>query len=229
MTARRMEIDNIGKEFGGAMLENSTRSEQLGGDGFSSGEMGGNANGDNSFGGNNSGGNTSGGNSFGGNSSGGNSSGSNNSGANSSGGNNNGEMSNEDSFGFDSPEWGFTEGGNGTSPGGSGTSQSGSSTPANTTRKPEDFKIKINDKDGFCPARADKYNVEDLSKMGIRSDKDIFNFIKSIGTNFGNIQDDELRATQSPLDGLKFTTMPQDLCSLLFSNNMVINTLDSPT
>jgi len=196
MTARRMEMDNIAKEFGGAMLENNTRSEELGGDGFSSGDMGNIGMGENSFGGNPLDGNTGGG------------------------------INSGDNFGFDSADWGFTEGGNGTSAGGTGSTPGGL---GNTTQNPQDFIIGISENDGFCPARAEAYNVEDLSKMGIYSNEDIFKFIKSIGTNFGNIQDDELRATQSPLEGLKFTTMTQDLCSLLFSDQMLLDTLDIPT
>lgn len=79
-----------------------------------------------------------------------------------------------------------------------------------------------------CPANNDRFNIDDLRRLGIENPGQILRYIQRLGTNFGNIGDDELEMDNSPRDGLEFTTQPLSLCALLF-DQYTLNRLDTPT
>jgi hypothetical protein len=90
----------------------------------------------------------------------------------------------------------------------------------------------INNKSETCPAKKENpMNNDDLKSAGIDSidEKGFYKYIKSLGKAFGNISDEELESTDSPTVGLKFTTMPDDICTLLFDQKTLEDIFMKPT
>ena len=88
--------------------------------------------------------------------------------------------------------------------------------------------INVTDDSGFCPALAPVYSIFDLNATGIFTSEDVYWYMASLRTTFGNITDEMLYDIPDPTEGLKFTTSPTDLCDQLFDNETIYN-LEHPT
>ena len=96
-------------------------------------------------------------------------------------------------------------------------------TPASTVQT-------ITDATGKCPAYKTQLSKADLSNYGLDSiDNGFYKYVQQLEKVFGVISIDDTLNYRSPLEGLKFTSNPTDVCSLLFDTNTYKNILDSPT
>ena len=135
-----------------------------------------------------------------------------------------GEGMGDDFFGFDEDDFPYSSNDTNAPGGGdpSGDDQGMGHWPNDTET------YTITDMSGECPAKADSYNIDELQELYISSPEDLYWYIQSLGTNFGNITDEELSMEETPMGGLEFTTDPLDLCMVLFGEYMYYK-LDSPT
>lgn len=133
------------------------------------------------------------------------------------------------------PSMGGTQGGMTGQMGGNMTSSTGmtggstNNTTGGTAPKQDDYVQKISNTTQMCPAKKEKINEDELMEMGIDSVKGGFErYIKSLGTTFGNIKDEDLMNYESPTQGLKFTSAPTDLCGALFDEDTLKNFFKNP-
>jgi hypothetical protein len=88
----------------------------------------------------------------------------------------------------------------------------------------------ITDATGKCPAHKTYMNKADLLSYGLDSvSNGFYKHVLLLEKAFGVISFDDTLTYKSPLDGLKFTSNPTDICSLLFDSNTLKNILDNPT
>ena len=88
----------------------------------------------------------------------------------------------------------------------------------------------VDDYDYMCPAKYDKYTLDDLDLLGmVPENLDFYKYIAEKGYIFGNIPDWAITDYTSPTYGLEFTSSPDDLCYLLFDWMTLHGYLGDPT
>jgi len=90
--------------------------------------------------------------------------------------------------------------------------------------------MNVNNKSEQCPAKKQKMNNDELLNSGIESfEGGLYKYINSLEIKFGDFNSNDLQWNRSPTDGLLFTTLPVDLCSLLFSEETISDIFKNPT
>jgi len=82
-----------------------------------------------------------------------------------------------------------------------------------------------------CPNKKETLTKDEMSKLGMSSktEGDAKKYIQSLGVLFGDLSDADINQYRSPLEGLVFTSKPENLCSLLFDADTLKYIFKNPT